>query len=230
MSYSKEQITAALLLFEKTGSPAKVKELLGYPSISMLYLWKEWYPELYNRKGKQWKHATLDMKIDAIRRCNYDGESIQSVSEDIGYTVAAIRYWKRKYAKEGALSFMKKSDTKKTPLDNDSAAEIQALKAQIEDMQMDIDILRETINVLKKDPGLDQTALKNREKAVIIDALKNKYSLPKLLDRLAISKSSYYYQESVLKAEDKYAAIRQHIRYLFYKNRRAFGYRKIHLL
>lgn len=230
MSYSKEQITAALLLFDKTGSPAKVKELLGYPSISMLYLWKEWYPDLYKRQGKQWKHASLDLKMDAIRRCYYDGESIESVSRDIGYTPAAIKYWKRKYAKEGALSFMKKPDTKKTIPDNDSAAEIAALKAQIEDMQMDIDILRETINVLKKDPGLDQTALKNREKAVIIDALKNKYSLPKLCSRLAISKSSYYYQESVLKTSDKYAAIRQHIRYLFYKNRRTFGYRKIYLL
>lgn len=50
MSYSKEQITAALLLFDKTGSPAKVKELLGYPSISMLYLWKEWYPDLYKAR------------------------------------------------------------------------------------------------------------------------------------------------------------------------------------
>ena len=42
MSYSQEQITAALLLFDKTGSPAKVKELLGYPSIAMLEF-KCWY-------------------------------------------------------------------------------------------------------------------------------------------------------------------------------------------
>ena len=42
-------------------------------------------------------------------------------------------------------------------------------------MQLEIDILKETINVLKKDTGVDQTALKNREKAVIIDALKNAY-------------------------------------------------------
>ena len=33
---------------------------------------------------------------------------------------------------------------------------------------MEIDILKETINVLKKDPGIDQSALKNREKAVIV--------------------------------------------------------------
>lgn len=230
MSYSQEQITAALLLFDKTGSPAKVKELLGYPSIAMLYLWKERYPDLYKRQGKQWTHAPLDLKMSAIRRCYYDGESIESVSRDIGYTVAAIQYWKRKYAKEGALSFMKKPTTKKvSPADNDSAAEIAALKAQIEDMQMDIDILRETINVLKKDPGVNQTALKNREKAVIIDALKHKYSLPKLCQRLGISKSSYYYQESVLYTEDKYAEFRRQIKEIFCSNRRKYGYRRIYL-
>ena len=63
------------------------------------------------------------------------------------------------------------------------------------DMQMEIDILKETINVLKKDPGIDQAALSNREKAVIIDALKNKYSLPQLLLKMELCKSSYYYQE-----------------------------------
>ena len=49
------------------------------------------------------------------------------------------------------------------------------LKNQMLEMQMEIDILKETITVLKKkDPGIDQTALSNREKAVIIDALKTK--------------------------------------------------------
>lgn len=62
-----------------------------------------------------------------------------------------------------------------------SAPDLMELQAQIKDTQMEIDILKETIYVLKKDPGIDQTALKNREKAVIIDALKNKYSLPVLL-------------------------------------------------
>ena len=38
----------------------------------------------------------------------------------------------------------------------------------------------------KKDPGIDQTALRNREKAVIVDALKNKHSLPVLLKWLAM--------------------------------------------
>ena len=35
-----------------------------------------------------------------------------------------------------------------------SAEDINELKAQMLDMQMEIDILKETINVLKKDPGI----------------------------------------------------------------------------
>ena len=41
--------------------------------------------------------------------------------------------------------------------------------------------------MLKKDPDIDQSALSNREKAVIIDVLKNRYSLL-LLQKLQLSK------------------------------------------
>ena len=98
------------------------------------------------------------------------------------------------------------------------------------DMQMEIDILKETINVLKKDPGVNREALSNREKAVIIDALRNKYSLPKLCRKLGISRSSYYYQEIAMRAEDKYREIRVKICELFHNNYDTFGYRKIYIL
>lgn len=53
-------------------------------------------------------------------------------------------------------------------------------------MQLEIDILKATINV-KKDPDIDQSTLSNREKTVIIDVLKNRYSLL-LLQKLQLSK------------------------------------------
>lgn len=54
------------------------------------------------------------------------------------------------------------------------------------DMQLEIDILKATINV-KKDPDIDQSTLTNGEKTVIIDVLKNRYSLL-LLQKLQLSK------------------------------------------
>ncbi|WP_313256614.1 hypothetical protein [Lacrimispora sp.] len=62
-----------------------------------------------------------------------------------------------------------------------SSKEVEQLKARVQDMQLEIDILKETLDVLKKDPDADMTALKNREKAVIVGVLKDKYSLPLLL-------------------------------------------------
>lgn len=47
---------------------------------------------------------------------------------------------------------------------------------------------------------------------MIIDVLKAKYSLPCLLEKLHISKSSYYYQEKVLSQQDKYLSLRIHIK------------------
>lgn len=220
------------MLYAKTGSPTKVTEMLGYPSVPMLYHWKVKFPELYGREPKKsWTLAPLELKLDAIHRCYEQGERIQSVAEDIGYTVASIRGWYRRYSAKGAVSLMKKHvDTTSRQDGIPSADELEALKAQMRDMQMEIDILKETINVLKKDPGVDQTALRNREKAVIIGALKNKYSLPALLNRLNMPRSSYFYQAKALRGEDKYQELRSRIRTLFHENKERFGYRRIHAL
>jgi transposase InsO family protein/transposase-like protein len=230
MRYTKEQISAALLLLDATGSPATVIETLGYPSTPMLYHWKKKYPEFCSSpQQRHWKQASTDLKMDVIRRCFVDGESVQSVSEEIGYTPSIIYKWFRCYREKGFVSLMEKPDAKNTP-DIAPAEGMEALRAQMLDMQMEIDILKETINVLKKDPGVDQTALKNREKAVIIDALKSKYSLPDLCRKLDLPKSSYYYQEKVMRAKDKYQELRKHICDLFHSNRDVFGYRRIHTL
>lgn len=63
-------------------------------------------------------------------------------------------------------------------------AEMRHLPARMDDMQMETDILKETINVLKKDPGISTETIKNREKAAAADALKGKYPLPLLLKQL----------------------------------------------
>ena len=94
--------------------------------------------------------------------------------------------------------------TLKEGSDSDESLTISELRAQMADMQLEIEILKETINVIKKDPGVNLETLKNREKAVIIDAIRDRYSLPMLQNALHLSKSSYYYQEAAIKKEDKY--------------------------
>jgi len=99
-----------------------------------------------------------------------------------------------------------------------STVEVKKLKKTIQDMQMEIDILKETLDVLKKDPGVDMTALNNHEKAVIVDALKRTYSLPLILQKLKLPRSSYNYHHKKNALLDKYVEIRQRIIELFNEN------------
>lgn len=135
------------------------------------------YPEYYDVPDqKHWKQAPNELKQCIIKRCIIGGESVKLVAEEVGYTPSLIYKWIREYHKKGHFLSMKKTtaNIEVNPSDIESVEDINALKAQMLDMQMEIDILKETINVLKKDPGIAQTALTNREKAVIIDALRSK--------------------------------------------------------
>lgn len=109
-----------------------------------------------------------------------------------------------------------------------SSEEVESLRKQMYELQLEVDILKETINVLKKDPGVDWKNLKNREKVAVIDAMKEKYPLPILLRRVELSRSSYYYQIKAFAAEDKYKYLRHEVVRIFLEKQVRYGYRRIH--
>lgn len=245
--YSKEEKAIALQLYHQTESVTETVRILGYPTREYLYKWiksenqlpksRKVYP-IVDNPPEHPRNPPLEVKLDALHRCYELGENIKYVSEDIGYSRASIYQWRKRYLKEGTLGLMNNKNITPgqlvegtTSVDAEvSSEEIKKLKDQMQEMQLEIDILKETINVLKKDPGVDQSALNNREKAVMIDALKNRYSLPLLLKMMHISKSSYYYQERALKQKDKYSDLRIKVKNLFTDNKSRYGYRRIHAL
>ena len=95
--------------------------------------------------------------------------------------------------------------------------DISELQDQIKQLQMEVDILKEALGLLKKDQGINMMKLKNHEKVVVIDAVEDKYPLHQRLKCLCMVKSSYYYQKSVMKRPDKYAKIRIQIKMIFQK-------------
>ena len=248
--YTKDQIETALKEFERLGSVQATINLLGYPSRNTLYRWYEEKlaekPNYHGSPDKPYKikdkfinlaehprHPDTNLKLDAIYRCFFLGEGVEYVSREIGYSRASIYTWYLKYQQFGVVGLMSsKKQIKREEMDFNTESpkeqNIADLQAQINNLQMEIDVLKEALNILKKDPGINITELKNREKAVIIDAVKDKYSLPQLLKCLCISKSSYYYQESVIKRPDKYRDLRIHIKRIFEENRNCYGYRRIH--
>lgn len=207
--YSKEQKDIALRIYHQTESVTETIRILGYPTRRNLYTWiaeentppktRKEYPVIDNPPDHP-RNPPLEVKLNAIHRCYELGENIKYVSEDIGYSRASIYQWRKRYLKEGTLGLMNhKNITPGTLVEGSvsstdiSSDEINQLKAQMQDMQLEIDILKETINVLKKDPDIDQSALSNREKAVIIDVLKNRYSL-----LLLFYYRNYNYQKAVI--------------------------------
>ena len=248
--YTKGQIETALKEFERLGSAQATITLLGYPSISTLYRWYE--RELaYNQNDSgsvkktdnvehryinpagHPRHPDTNLKLEAINRCFSDGENVEYVSREIGYSRMSIYKWYRQYRKYGVPGLMSsKKQIKREDInfqvESTPVQDIAELQEQIKQLQMEVDVLKEALNLLKKDPGINITELKNREKAVVIDAMKDKYSLPQLLKLLQLLKSSFYYQIKAMKKPDKYYELRMNIIQLFQENRNCYGYRRIH--
>lgn len=108
-----------------------------------------------------------------------------------------------------------------------SSEEVESLRKQMYELQLEVDILKETINILKKDLGVDWKNLKNREKVAVIDAMKEKYPLPILFRRMKLSRSSYYYQIKTFATEDKYEYLRHEVVRISLENKARYGYRRI---
>lgn len=95
------------------------------------------------------------MKLDAIKRCFSDGEGVEYVSREIGYSRMSIYKWYRQYQSHGVAGLMSsKKQIKRENIDFNTAPpkeqNIAELQAQISQLQMEVDVLKETINVLKK--------------------------------------------------------------------------------
>lgn len=182
------------------------------------------------------RHPSAELKLSAIKACFEEGNDVQLISSKIGYSRASIYAWRKRYLKEGMAGLMNTKDRKRGKLEpksdftkesTASSAELRRLKDQLYDMQMEIDILKATIDVLKKDPGISLDKLKNSEKTVAIDALRSKYSLSELLRRLFLPRSSYYLRKTIRRRKDKYCELKNRITEIFTESRNTYGYRRV---
>ena len=163
MAYTEVQYREALRVYDKTKSIAATMWILGYPTCRQtLYNWisrkrllpEEWSSFRGYNTPEHPRHPPEELKLEALRRCFEQGEDVQSVSKEIGYGRASIYVWRKKYILKGTSAMMNSPrEHKRGGLpEGESApsAEIKELKERLLDMQMEIDILKETINVLKK--------------------------------------------------------------------------------
>ena len=106
---------------------------------------------------------------------------------------------------------------------NDDA---EALRRRVEEPEPRNALMREVVEVVKKDPGADLRRLSNREKTLLIDRLRPAYSLSSMTCLLAIAPSSYHYHHARL-GVDKYAGLRAEVAGAFADSKGRYGYRRI---
>ena len=105
--------------------------------------------------------------------------------------------------------------------------QVDTLQLNIRRLQLEHDLLKKANELLKKGLGVTPQLLSNREKTLLVDALKHIYSLAELLAELDLARSSYFYHCSQLRSPDKYADARVAISDVFQSNHRCYGYRRM---
>ena len=252
-SYSKHEISEAFKLYDLEGNVTRVVRILGYPTKATLYLWlrqrnpksSQVIPTLttdgdrtisnfyLNRKA-----VSPEIKIEAIKRCFQDGEDVRLVAEEMGVSRQSIHNWRRIVEKNGLVALMNRDkqkiiDKNITETDSNNKAkqkELDQIQNEVKSLKIEIDILKEALNLLKKDKGIDFLKLTNREKVMIINALDSFYSIKELITHLNLSKSSYHYQVKTTRKPGKYDEVQQLIKKHFEDNRSIYGYRRIKIL
>lgn len=103
---------------------------------------------------------------------------------------------------------------------------IAALLARIEELEFDVDILTETVKVLKKRPRRSCNSVEEQGEGSDHRRPEGE-AFTTLLKRLDLSKSSYYYERKRLQLQDKYESVRRKIQEIFKENRSCYGYRRV---
>ena len=96
--------------------------------------------------------------------------------------------------------------------------EVESLHRAVRQLRLEQDLLNKANELLKKGLSVDLQLLTNREKTLLIDALRKHYGLPKLLAQLGLARSSYFYHRTRAAVGDKYVQVRQFITEIFESN------------
>ena len=184
-------------------------------------------------------HLSKEQKEQAaIELCTRDG-SAQEIADKYNVSRYSVYNWAWDLLGKGNVSPMPKRTRSITTANYE---DVEALKQEIEQLhneadelqrqvyrlQLEKDVLEKAAEVIKKDEGVSLEKLTNHEKAIVIDALRGKYKLHELLKVFHMAKSSYCYQQAVMKAPDKYNEVRKKVKVVFDDSSSRYGYRRIY--
>jgi transposase InsO family protein/transposase-like protein len=210
---------------------AATMRALGYPGRRTLTAWvREVLPGSRNAVvgsvGRR-RYPESMKQAGVIELCTRR-ETAQSVAEKLGVCRPTLYNWKNQLLGREAPASMKHSNNSPPmPERAELERQLESLQRDIRQLQLERDLLKKANEIIKKGLGVDLQLLTNREKTLLIDALKVIYTLPELLAQLNLARSSYFYHRARLRSPDKYADARIAITDLFKCNHRCYGYRRM---
>lgn len=225
---------------------------LGYPCREKLM---EWIDELAPGERRihegclmRDKHPSMEKKTECVKKLAMRSGSAEEAAKEAGVSRSSLYTWKRELVNDINISMSngKTKDTEAPIVINSveeakeiiaryerSIAELTEKNRELEERRRHAEIelacLEKAAELLKKGQGISLERLANKEKALVIDALRERFQLKELLPVLSISKSSYCYCSKAIR-NDKHADLRKRIRQLFEENDGRYGYRRIHCL
>lgn len=216
--------------FEHGRCLALTVKALGYPSKTLLSIWvRERDPSSRTRIVGRTQPLPLEDKRSAVIALCMRFGSAESVAQQVGVSRQSLYTWKNQLLGHDTSAPMKRQ--KDQPESSERAElerQLEALRQDIRRLQIEQDLLKKANELLKKDLGIDQQLLTNREKTQLVDTLRATYALSELLRGVGLPRSSYFYHHARLAAADKYAEVRRSMSEIFETNYRCYGYRRIH--
>ncbi|MFZ6693915.1 IS3 family transposase [Undibacterium sp. SXout20W] len=210
---------------------AATVKALGYPGRKTLSDWiNELHPETEKRivgKASGLLHPQEFKQAAVIELCTRQ-ESAQVVAQKLDVDRTTLYKWTNQLLGREALASMKcHKDSPPEPERAELERQIESLRRDIRHLQLEHDLLKKANEIIKKGQGIDLHLLRNQEKTMLVDALRETYALPELLTKLGLARSSYFYHRARLQLADKYGGVRSTITEIFELNHRCYGYRRI---
>jgi len=163
-----------------------------------------------------------------IALCMRQGNA-QSVAQELGVSRPSLYNWKNQLlGHDASVSMKRQQDSSPSPERDELEQQLETLRRDIRRLQLEQELLKKANELLKKGLGVDLQLLMNREKTLLVDALRQTHALPDLLARLGLARSSYFYHRARLQVADKYGDVRRTIADIFESNHRCYGYRRMH--
>ena len=230
--YSLEQRQAAVAYYRAHDRCiAATMRALGYPGRGTLTAWvRQDCPETSKSiVGRAWPAAKPDaLMCEGVVQLCARQSTAQEVAQKLGVCRGTLYNWKNQLLGPYSPASMKPTPKQSPVLDE------VALKRQIETLRQDVrrlklerELLKRAHEILKQGSDIDLHRLTNKDKVVLVEALRAQYELPELLSLVSLARSSYFYHRSRVKLADKYVDVRRNITEIFKANYRCYGYRRV---